>query len=241
MNPPPPPARLYDRLGAGYDDAGLGAWAATLRPRLLALLARPPLPPPGRWGDLGCGTGLLASEPLPGCRQVLGLDASTGLLRLARGRGIGAVGGDVRAIPLADRSLALATATFDVTNHLLTTADLEAFFREVSRVLVPGGAFLFDANTPAHLRLWDGARPDGGGDGPARLERRGRFDDGRGTATVEFLSGGELLGMLVERAWHPGTVESLLRRAGLVPHPREAARRARGRVLRWLWRADRPA
>ena len=230
---------LYDRLAPSYDRSGLGGHARRIRPLVEALLAAPP-PPAGRWVDLGCGTGILLADGVAG-RRGAGLDRSAGMLAAARRRGLAVAAGDVRRLPLAPAVVAVATATFDLPNHMAGSDELALFFAEVVAILVPGGVFVFDANTPDHLRLWDGAeQSERGPDGRVLLSTSGRFEDRRGLAEVRFRDeGGAPLGSLRERAFPAGLVESLLRRAGFAAIRRVEARRARGATLRWLWRADR--
>jgi SAM-dependent methyltransferase len=233
---------LYDRLGPRYRSAGFASWAVELRPRLLELLALPPDPPPGRWIDLGCGSGELLAIGLPGRDAKVGLDLSLGMLAAGRACRGSLLTGDARRLPLRSDFASLATATFDVANHMLDSGALEEFFRETARILVPGGIFLFDANSPHHLRLWDGTSQRG--EGEERIDRVGRFDESHGVALVRFErigadGTGELLGLLRERGWTPGPVESLLRRCGFEVVRRLELRAARGASLRHLWRADR--
>jgi len=85
------------------------------------------------WVDVGCGSGrlgeLLAVE--------LGLDPAPNLLRLARTRLRNAVRGVAEQLPLADGSIGAAMAVTVV--EFLT--DPKPAFREIRRVLAPGGAF----------------------------------------------------------------------------------------------------
>lgn len=97
------------------------------------------------WLDLGCGHRLLSewrgdaeAALLSGCPRVIGLDPdrqALGKHRSIRHR----VAGDASALPFADASFDLVTANM-VVEHL---ADPTVQFREVARVLRPGGRFLF--------------------------------------------------------------------------------------------------
>ncbi len=238
------PDNFYDRLARHYDSSELGDYARASLPDVEKILLKAP-PPPGRWVDLGCGTGSALDHDRAFHPRRFGLDLSDGMLRLARRRGAKVVRADVRRLPFSDASFALATALFDVANHMLTTADLERFLGEAARVLVPGGAFVFDTNSADHLRLWHGVVDDApiGGRPGAAVRRRGAFDEKRGIATVEFelaaAGAGEPIGRLHERAHPAGLVESALRRAGFVDVVRTERRKARGRVLRHLWFAKR--
>lgn len=104
-----------------------------------------------RWLDLGCGHAVLpawraeAERALVAqCPEVFGLDydfdalrASRTLTKLCRG--------DISTLPFRDETFDLVTANM-VVEHL---ANPEQQFREVCRVLKPGGVFLF--HTPNEL------------------------------------------------------------------------------------------
>jgi SAM-dependent methyltransferase len=107
--------------------------------------------PGTRWLDLGCGHQVLPSWRerqervlVARCRTVVGLDYD--LPSLARHRSIDRkVRGDMSRLPFADESFDLVTANM-VVEHL---DDPRAQFAEISRVLRPGGSFLF--HTPNAL------------------------------------------------------------------------------------------
>lgn len=108
---------------------------------------------PGAVLDVGCGTGRLlraAAQRWPTAR-LIGVDPTSGMLRVARERTPGAtfLEGTAEAIPLPDRSvdLALSTTSFHHWSHHL------AGVREVQRVLRPGGHFILaDAVMPRWLK-----------------------------------------------------------------------------------------
>lgn len=116
--------------------------------RLAALVARA-----SSWLDLGCGHQLLpewradAERTLVAqCPVVVGLDYD--LPSLARHRSMRLrVRGDASALPFADASFDLVSANM-VVEHL---SDPVGQFREVRRVLRPGGTFIF--HTP-NARSW---------------------------------------------------------------------------------------
>jgi SAM-dependent methyltransferase len=99
----------------------------------------------GRWLDLGCGHRVLpewradAEQALVGrARFVVGIDYD--LPSLARHRSLRRVArAHASTLPFADATFDLVTANM-VVEHL---DDPEAQFREIARVLRPGGAFLF--------------------------------------------------------------------------------------------------
>ncbi len=118
------------------------------RADVLAALAL--LDPSWVLGDLGCGTGALASALAPHVAHVHAIDASSAMLLAAHAR-LAAVGnvtvhdGSLEALPLADSSLDVAVMML-VLHHV---ADPARALREVRRVLRPGGRVLI-ADMRAH-------------------------------------------------------------------------------------------
>ena len=119
-------------------------------------------PPGARCLDLACGTGDLAFAL---ARQrpdaiVTGIDVSTRMLELARGRGtrqfapnVTLSGGDLTALPCAAASIDLISAGYALRN----VPDWRAGLAELARVLRPGGTLLtLDFYRPAG-RLWRAA------------------------------------------------------------------------------------
>jgi demethylmenaquinone methyltransferase/2-methoxy-6-polyprenyl-1,4-benzoquinol methylase len=93
--------------------------------------------PGGRVLDACCGTGDLALACSRMGGRVTGLDFSERMLERARQKApeIEWVHGDLLALPFAEAAFDAATVGFGVRN----VADLEAGFRELRRVLRPGG------------------------------------------------------------------------------------------------------
>ena len=89
------------------------------------------LPPPGRWIEVGVGSGRFA-EALGIPR---GIEPSEGVSSLARARGIEVLRGRAERIPLADASV---DAVFAIS-VLCFVEDMDVAFRETARVLVPTG------------------------------------------------------------------------------------------------------
>jgi SAM-dependent methyltransferase len=95
--------------------------------------------------DVACGTGrhlqlLQASFP-----DVAGLDASAGMLDVARARlpGTTLVEGDMRAFDLG-RTFDVVTCLFSAIGHLATTDELDAAVAAMARHLAPGGVLVVD-------------------------------------------------------------------------------------------------
>ncbi|MGH8030311.1 MAG: class I SAM-dependent methyltransferase, partial [Arenimonas sp.] len=107
--------------------------------------------------ELGCGTGSILSalvgrlhgdhglEP----RRVVGVDASAGMLRIARARhpGIEWILGDI-CEPGVKGHFGLVTSCFNTLQHLLADEDLVAALRAARALLADDGRFAFDVYQP---------------------------------------------------------------------------------------------
>lgn len=99
--------------------------------------------------DLGCGPGRHVNSLRRRGARVLGLDLSPDLLREAARRGGGKDGslllhGDMRQLPLASESVDGVLSMFTSFGYFPKDAENWGVFEEVSRVLKPGGFYLFD-------------------------------------------------------------------------------------------------
>jgi ubiquinone/menaquinone biosynthesis C-methylase UbiE len=132
-----------------------------------ALRARGLLKPHSDLLEVSCGRGgglaHLAAH-WPGSLAAIGLDWSENALRTCRERhrrfaNLSFVRGDALALPFAD-------ASFDVVVNVEASndyGDYAAFFREVSRVLRPGGALLYcDTRRPERIARTQQAMQDAG-------------------------------------------------------------------------------
>lgn len=187
----------FRRQGADWDEMrALGLPAQAVEDALLALI-----PDRGieRLLDIGTGTGRLLELLAPRVCQALGVDASKGMLALARAR-LGRAGLSHCAVRLADMyRLPLPDAAFDVAVLQMVlhyAEDPAAVLAEAARVLRPGGALIV-VDLAAHERA----------DLPQRLAHRWPgFSDERmtdllaasGLATGSPLS---LPGPLTVRIW----------------------------------------
>jgi ubiquinone/menaquinone biosynthesis C-methylase UbiE len=143
----------YDQIAHLYDEP-IRDHAAD--EHLVSFLGqRPDLTPESvRILDVGCGTGKqLAADRtrLPGA-TLLGVDRYRGMLRIARRRApaIPWVQGDGAHLPLRSATFDYATNQFSY-HHM---ADREGFFREVHRVLRPGGRFVLTNIDPWSMPQW---------------------------------------------------------------------------------------
>jgi ubiquinone/menaquinone biosynthesis C-methylase UbiE len=97
--------------------------------------------------DVCCGSGHVTRELVRRGYRVTGVDASTGLIAIAK-REMPDVDwrvGDARRLRLENR-YAAALSTFDSLNHVLTPEDLQQVFESVRGTLRSGGLFTFDMN-----------------------------------------------------------------------------------------------
>jgi malonyl-CoA O-methyltransferase len=142
-------ARSFGRAASGYDAAA--ALQRDCGEQLLGLLPR--AAHPARVLDLGCGTGafLPALEAaFPGAR-LLAADLAEGMLAAARRGEIRCawVGADAERLPLADRSIDIVFSNL----ALQWCEDVEGLWREIARVLTPGGQAVVSTLGPA--TLWE--------------------------------------------------------------------------------------
>lgn len=92
------------------------------------------LPNGSRVLDLACGTGDFCRELAKGGIRPIGVDLSFGMLAAAR-TAAPLVQADILRLPVPDASVDGATCGFALRNLV----DLDAFFRELGRVVRPGG------------------------------------------------------------------------------------------------------
>jgi len=110
-------------------DAWYEQFPNLFRSEILAVRAL--LPPPGRWVEVGVGTGRFAAEL--GMR--LGVEPADAMAALARDRGIEVICGRAEALPLDSASM---DAVFFITT-LCFVRDLNLALCEARRILRPGG------------------------------------------------------------------------------------------------------
>ena len=152
--------RMFDRLAARYDLLNallsLGLHRGWRRRAVEALAPREG----EHFLDIGCGTGDVALEILrrePGCR-VTGLDPASQMLAIAAHKSVRAgvgerlrlVTGDASALPFADGAFDGITSAFALRSFV----DRDRAFREMRRVLAPGGrAALLELTVPVNPLL----------------------------------------------------------------------------------------
>lgn len=170
--------------------------------------------------DLGCGTG---NATLPLWRRgydVEGLDASAAMLAVAR-RKLPAVRftrGEFETFSLG-RRFSLVYSVFDALNNLLTDDAFAAALARVRAHLLPGGAFVFDVNTPVGLReLWQGGVAEGWAD-DVYYRWSHDYDEVTGVVTVAAFcrtEDGTFTEVHRERGYDEAALRRLLAEAGFV-------------------------
>jgi SAM-dependent methyltransferase len=150
----------HDLWAAGDKyEAYVGRWSRRVAVEFAAWLDAPA---GGRWLDVGCGTGALATAVLAAAdpAQVVGVDPSVGFLTMAAGRladpRVAFVAGDARALPVRAGDFDAVVSALSL-NFVPDPAQAAA---EVARALRPGGvaaAYVWDyAEGMAFMRhFWD--------------------------------------------------------------------------------------
>ncbi len=128
---------VYDEIADWYENEFLARQAGRdplgIRDALAALLGA------GRGVclEIGCGTGIYASQVRELGWTPVGIDLSAGMLRYASGR-LPVVRADARRLPVRDDAAAAVIAVMAHTDM----PDYQAVLREVTRVLDAGGVFV---------------------------------------------------------------------------------------------------
>jgi SAM-dependent methyltransferase len=155
---------------AWIHDAGFGDFARNAAPRLLRALRQSGIRE-GLVADLGCGSGIWAQILVRAGYEVLGVDLSPAMIRLARRRAPGArfrvASLWSAALPACDAVTALGECFNYCFDPRSRSAHLGRLFRRIHHALRPGGVLIFDIAGP------------GRGSGP-----RQRFVEGPGWAVL---------------------------------------------------------
>nr|WP_071193366.1 class I SAM-dependent methyltransferase [Oscillochloris trichoides] len=157
--------KIYTTYAPIYDSIGQAQFAQRLVAQILSAWPTPPQ----RVLDLACGTGGAALAFAERGIEVVGLDRSAAMLRIARARArdrdlaVRWVHADMRRMRdrpathdlLRPASFDLVTCLYDSLNYLRAAEDLGLVCASVADLLRPGGQFVFDLNTEYEFATWD--------------------------------------------------------------------------------------
>lgn len=180
---------------------------------------------PHRVLDLACGTGNVTLELLKRGYSVDGVDASEGMLRIAR-RKLGSRARlwrqDARELDLPPPPYDACVCLFDSLNYLLEPADLRRCFSGVRRHLRPGGILVFDMNAIRALETGMFDQRGTGRDASLEFEWHSAWDPASRLCTIrmEFRvheTGGTRVfhETHLQRGYTPGEITGALESAGL--------------------------
>ncbi|PYE50024.1 class I SAM-dependent DNA methyltransferase [Deinococcus yavapaiensis] len=208
-------ASVYDAIMA---DIEYDAWAD-----FILTYARSENFTPSSVLDLACGTGASTEPFVKRGLDVVGVDGSADMLKVARSRvpNVEFVLGDLRTFDLS-RRFDLVTCLFDSLNNLTASEDLGAAFSRVYAHLAPGGLFAFDINTRSGVRdLWEGDALEGLAVTPDGREVHyhwsHHYDAARDLGVVQAfcrVEGEEFVEVHEERGYDQFDLEPLLAAAG---------------------------
>ena len=139
-------ASVYDKL---MDDVPYGEWAKFIRNLLTEYGIDD-----GLVLDLGCGTGKMTKELRDAGYDMIGVDSSVDMLRLARENTPGDIlylNQDMRSFELYGTVRAIVSVC-DSLNYITDPEELRTVFRLANNYLDPGGIMIFDINTEYKYR-----------------------------------------------------------------------------------------
>lgn len=134
-------------------DTGFTDFTRRSAPGLLGILRRHKIER-GLVVDLGCGSGVWAETLISHGYEVLGIDSSPSMLRLARRRAPKARFTRASLFHARLPKCAAITAVGECLNYAFdrsANVKLEDLFRRVHKALAPGGVFIFDIAEPGRV------------------------------------------------------------------------------------------
>lgn len=144
---------FYDSIAEHYDKIFINSpfYAAQTQFECSLLQTHSSLDGSGLWAlDVGCGTGKTSALLLSRGYSVLAIDSSERMLRLAWNNAppssrvrLHLARLDARRLSSLKRDFDLIVAYGGIPNHFSKRADWPLFFKSVTRLLSPGGRFLF--------------------------------------------------------------------------------------------------
>jgi len=143
---------LYNHFAQVYARGYYPEFSQALANLLPGIFTQFEIPSTGKLIDLACGEGSFALEMASKGWDVVGIDQSEEMLRLARRRAADSASQveffkqDMREFTVPGQA-DLVTCWFDSLNYLLRIEDIQSAFSRVYQALKPGGWFIFDMNT----------------------------------------------------------------------------------------------
>ncbi len=150
---------IWDKMAGSYDRNVMGTFGAAYRLTIDAIAKD--LPPQSRVLEVGCGTGIIAAGVAPHAREVIGVDLSPEMIRLAqkkaRERNLQNLRfevGDAYDLPFEADSFDLVL----LTNLLHVVKEPDRVLTEAERLLKPGGILVsvtdcYTEPVPVGMRL----------------------------------------------------------------------------------------
>ncbi len=134
-------ARVYDST---MEDVPYIKWASYIH----QALTRYGIESNSRIADFASGTGIIHYHLASIYPRLIGIDLSHDMLKgCANKLPLGSIQADICELPLADASIDAALCIHDSLNYLMNEDALSRHFYEASRVIRPGGLYIFDIST----------------------------------------------------------------------------------------------
>jgi ubiquinone/menaquinone biosynthesis C-methylase UbiE len=168
--------------------------------------------------DIACGTGVLLKKLRQHGMNSVGIDLSPSMIQMAIAEPIPAPAAvaTMTRLPFADSSFSFLTCVFDSLNFLLEASDLHAAFREMNRILKPGGVIYFDIITEAMVTEHFADQEWEEKSGKLRTTWEGTYDRETRLSALNVRVGTGSFNQVMERVYSPQEIQDALQEAGLV-------------------------